>query len=179
MPAVIQAASDKVVSPETERLKLSTGYVMDVPATWDFLFSVDPQIREYCEDRRLWWDCVFWKDDLAYARIEGISMNVVMGMRFAAVTFSPMNNKLSWLLVESPTIRGYFLQVLCKANALAAVYDTEGGSLSLLEDPRCEIDVKSLAWYTQGMTSRARRAQAFDRFVEDILKEIERVRSSR
>ena len=198
VPDVIRAASVAVMTQETIRVTLPTGHVMDVPAdpffwsrmpdaptkpvpvqdasiAWVFRFPVDDHIRAYNRQNDNF-DLLFWLDGREYIRLGYVYLFVNAGVRFARVSFLPASRDMARLFENSPTIRGYFLDVLDQSNALGGAI--EGwGVYCLLEDPSREIAVQE--HYSQMfLDPRVREEKALDSLIGHILQQIELARRS-
>jgi hypothetical protein len=106
----------------------------DVSIAQVFHFPVDDLVRAYCgqDDRH---DRRFWMDGREYIRLGYVYLLVYAAVHFACVSFSPAAKSMARLFVESPAIRGYFLDVLEQSHALVGAINTGWGPYYLLEDP--------------------------------------------
>jgi hypothetical protein len=194
-PDVIREAMMGVIASAAVQIKLPTGYVMKVPVTWvegtrrdlpkpltggipqEFLFPVDKQIRAFCRQHDLLNEIREYHGR-ERAKISFLILDIVAGMQFACVQFGAPNRTLSNLLVESRAIRGYFLNVLRQAGGLAGGISC-GSYFHLLDDPRRVIteDVGRIS-ASLSASNKGRSAQAFDRYVEELLVQIGEIRRS-
>jgi hypothetical protein len=192
-PEVIRAASTGVATLRTVQVKLPTGHVMAVPTDtspnlWEqqgvaepipiqrfpllqeYTFPVDERVRDYCRQEGML-DHIAWLNGRECARPGHIYLRMRSGDRFAALFFDAPTSGMSLLFWESQAIRGYFLEVMHKANGLVGViHDTNDSWFYLLDDPHQRITIGKRWVYHHGHSG-----PSFDRFVEQLLRQVEAI----